>query len=74
MLTTFVLIGTVLSHDSFLATVSFDLNPQQNGGPSIAVLPIKAIPCDITIGKKVYVTKYKEKQLPIITCEKENEE
>ena len=71
MLTTFVLVGTVLSYDSLMATVSFDMNPKQNGGPALAVLPVKAIPCDIAIGKKVYVTKYKEKQLPIITCEKE---
>ena len=71
ILKSFVLVGTILSHDNFLATVSFELNPPKNGGPSIAVLPIEAIPCEVTIGKKVYVVKYKEQEVPIITCEKE---
>ena len=71
VLKSFVLVGTILSYDSFLATVSFNLNPSKNGGPSIAVLPIEAIPCEVTVGKKVYVVKYEEQEVPIITCEKE---
>lgn len=70
-LTSFVLIGTILSHDNFLATVEFQLNPQQNGGPSIAVIPVEGIPCDIKVGKKIYVIKYEEVEIPAITCKKE---
>ena len=73
VLKSFVLVGTILSHDNFLATVSFNLNPLQNGGPSIAILPIEAIPCEVIAGKKVYVIKYEEEEVPIITCEKEKQ-
>tara|TARA_Y100000996_G_C22434189_1_gene606999 strand:- start:558 stop:788 length:231 start_codon:yes stop_codon:yes gene_type:complete len=71
---TFVLIGTVLSFDSFLTTVEFQTNPPSNGGPSIAVMPIEAIPCEVTVGKKVYVVKYETQEIPTITCEKEKNE
>ena len=70
-LSSFVLIGTIVSSDNFLSTVEFDLNPAANGGPSIAVLPNQAIPCDIEIGKKIYVVKHETQEMPIITCEKE---
>ena len=70
-LTSFVLIGTILSHDNFLATVEFQLNPQTNGVPGIAVIPVEGIPCDIEVGKKIYVVKYKETEIPEITCKKE---
>ena len=73
-LKSFVLIGTVISHDSFLATVSFDMNPKQSGGPSIAILPINAIPCKVVVGKKVYVIKEESQEIPIISCEKDNED
>ena len=56
-LTSFVLIGTVVSSDQFLSTVEFTLNPATNGGPSIAVLPNEAIPCKVEVGKKIYVVK-----------------
>ena len=69
-LASFVLIGTVISHDSFLATVSFNMNPAQNGGPSLAVLPVEAIPCKIAVGKKIYIVKDKEQDVPVISCEK----
>jgi hypothetical protein len=72
-LASFVLIGTILSTDSFLSTVEFNLNPATNGGPSIAVLPNKAIPCDIKIGKKIYIVKNDSQKIPVITCEKEAE-
>ena len=71
ILKTFVLVGTILSHDDFLATVSFNLNPSQNGGPAIAVLPIEAIPCEVVAGKKVYVVKHEKDEIPTIECEKE---
>lgn len=75
-LASFVLVGTIVSSDAFLATVEFNLNPATNGGPSIAVLPIEAIPCKIEIGKKIYVVKNEQQKVPVITCEnkeKENE-
>ena len=73
-LASFVLIGTVISHDSFLATVSFNMNPAQNGGPSLAVLPVEAIPCKVEVGKKVYIFKYEKQEIPIITCKKEKDD
>ena len=71
MMTSFVLIGTILSFDNFLATVEFQLNPPVNGGPSIAVLPVEAIPCKVEVGKKVYVVKYEEQETPTISCQKQ---
>jgi hypothetical protein len=73
-LTSFVLVGTILSTDSFLTTVEFNLNPATNGGPSIAVLPNKAIPCDIKIGNTIYVVKQELQEVPVITCKKEEHE
>lgn len=73
-LTSFVLIGTILSFDNFLATVEFQTNPATNGGPSIAVLPNNAIPCDVVIGKKIYIVKNESQKIPVITCEKEKHE
>lgn len=70
-LTSFVLIGTILSHDNFLATVEFQLNPETNGVPGIAVIPVEGIPCDVEVGKKIYVVKYKDVEIPAITCKKE---
>ena len=71
MMSSFVLIGTVLSFDTFLATVEFQMNPAVNGGPSVAVLPVDAIPCDVEVGKKIYVVKYEEQETPTISCEKQ---
>jgi hypothetical protein len=73
-LTSFVLIGTILSTDSFLTTVEFNLNPMTNGGPSIAVLPNKAIPCEIRVGNTIYVVKQEHQEAPTITCKKEKHE
>ena len=47
-LSTFVLVGTIISHDSFLSTVEFNLNPATNGGPTIKGLE----QIDAWIGKK----------------------
>ncbi len=71
MMTSFVLVGTILSFDNFLATVEFQLNPAVNGGPSTAVLPVEAIPCEVEVGKKVYVVKYEEQETPTISCQKQ---
>jgi hypothetical protein len=68
-LNTFVLVGTILSHDDLRSTVEFNLNPAVNGGPSIAVLQNTAIPCDVKIGKKIYVVKDKNMEYPQIVCE-----
>ena len=67
-LSSFVLVGTIISSDQFLSTVEFTLNPATNGGPSIAVLPNEAIPCKIEIGKKIYVVKDQKQEVPVITC------
>ena len=69
ILNSFVLIGTILSHDELLSTVEFNLNPAVNGGPSIAVLQNSAIPCEVKVGKKIYVVKDKGMEYPTITCE-----
>jgi len=68
-MTSFVLIGTILSFDTFLTTVEFQTNPPGNGGPSLAVVPIEAIPCEIEVGKKVYIVKYEKQEVPTISCE-----
>jgi hypothetical protein len=67
-LTSFVLIGTIISYDSFLATAEFQTNPATNGGPSLAVMPLAAIPCNIKVGKKIYIVKYENQETPTITC------
>ena len=71
-LTSFVLVGTVLSYDAVLATVEFDLNPAANGGPAIAVLTLASIPCKVKVGKKIYVVKEESQEVPMITCEKDS--
>jgi hypothetical protein len=73
-LTSFVLIGTILSFDNFLATVEFQLNPPTNGGPSIAIIPVEGIPCDVEVGKTIYVVKNASQKIPVITCKKEKHE
>jgi hypothetical protein len=69
-LTSFVLVGTILSFDSFFTTVEFQTNPPLNGGGSIAVMPLNAIPCDIKIGNTIYVVKQELQEVPVITCKK----
>ena len=68
-LSTFVLVGTILSYDSQFSTVEFNLNPAVNGGPSIAVLHNSSVPCEIEVGKKIYVVKSEEQEVPVISCE-----
>lgn len=68
-LNSFVLVGTILSYDSFFTTVEFNLNPATNGGPAVAVLRNNTIPCDVDIGKKIYVVKSKKMKIPEIVCE-----
>ena len=73
ILETFVLVGTILSHDDLRSTVEFNLNPAVNGGPSIAILQNSAIPCKVKVGKKIYVVKSKEMDHPEISCEIDTE-
>ena len=73
-LTSFVLVGTIISFDDFLATVEFQTNPPVNGGASLAIMPVEAIPCDVEVGKKVYVVKYEEQEIPTISCEKQEKQ
>jgi hypothetical protein len=70
-LSSFVLVGTILSHDSYLSTIEFDLNPGTNGGPAIGIFPNHSIPCKVEVGKKIYVVKNENEDIPIISCEKE---
>ena len=69
VLKSFVLVGTILSHDTVLSTVEFNLNPATNGGPSIAVMQNSSIPCEVNVGKKIYVVKDKDMEYPQIVCE-----
>jgi hypothetical protein len=71
-LSSFVLIGTIVSHDAVLATVEFNLNPATNGGPSIGIMTLESIPCKVKVGKKIYIVKEKSQEIPVITCEKDS--
>ena len=50
VLTAFVLVGTIDSHDGQFATVELNLNPATNAGPAMAVMPVAAFPCEIKEG------------------------
>ncbi len=71
-LSAFVLIGTVVSHDDVLATVEFNLNPATNGGPSIGIMTLASIPCEVKVGKKIYIVKEESQEIPVISCEKDS--
>jgi hypothetical protein len=73
VINTFVLIGTILSHDNFFSTVEFNLNPGTNGGPAIAILPNSAIPCTVEPGRVIYIVKEEDQKTPIISCEAADE-
>ena len=68
-LSSFVLIGTIISHDTVLSTVEFNLNPATNGGPALAILQNTAIPCEAKVGQKIYVVKQEHEEDAVITCE-----
>ena len=72
--TSFVLIGTIMSHDSLLSTVEFNLNPAVNGGPAVAILQNSAIPCEVKVGQKIYVVKHEHEESAVISCEVQNDE
>jgi len=68
MLKSFVLVGTIISHDAQLSTVEFNLNPATNGGPAIAILQNTTIPCEVKVGQKIYVVKQEHEENATITC------
>ena len=68
VLTTFVLLGMVDSHDDHFATVELNTNPAGNNGPSVAVMPVSAFPCEIYEGKVFYVVKLHKNQDAVIVC------
>ncbi len=69
ILTTFVLMGVIDSHDGVFATVELNTNPASNGGPATAVMPVSAFPCEISAGKVFHVVKLHEDQDAVIVCE-----
>ena len=70
-LNSFVLVGIIMSHDSQLSTVEFNLNPATNGEPAVAIIQNTAIPCEVKVGRKIYVVKGEDDEHPEITCEAE---
>jgi len=74
VLTTFVLVGTIDSHDGQFATVELNLNPATNGGPAMAVMPVSAFPCEVKEGNTFYVVKLSAAQDSVIICHKEPDE
>ncbi len=71
VLTTFILLGMVDSFDEHFATVELNTNPASNGGPSIAVMPVNAFPCEIYEGKVFYVVKLSEVTDAVIICQED---
>ena len=71
MLTTFILVGMIDSHDRYFATVELNTTPASNAGPSMAVKPVSAFPCEIYEGKVFYVVKLHEEQDATIVCQKD---
>ena len=74
ILTTFVLMGVIDSHDGVFATVELNTNPASNGGPATAVIPVTAFPCEISEGKVFYVVKLHEDQDAVIVCQEETKD
>ena len=74
ILTTFILVGVVDSHDGTFATVELNTNPASNGGAATAVMPVSAFPCEISEGKRFYVVKLHEDQDAVIVCKEEDEQ
>jgi hypothetical protein len=74
MLTTFVLMGVIDTHDGVFATVELNTNPASNGGPATAVMPVSAFPCEISEGQVFFVVKIHEDQDAQIICQKEDKD
>ena len=71
MLTTFILLGMVDSHDEYFATVELNTNPASNGGPATAVMPVNAFPCEIYEGRVFYIVKLHDNQDAVIICQED---
>ena len=71
ILTAFVLLGVVDSFDEHFATVELNTNPATNGGPSMAVMPVSAFPCEIYEGKRFSVVKVSEFVDAVIICQED---
>ena len=71
VLTTFILLGMVDSHDEHFATVELNTNPASNGGPATAVMPVHAFPCEIYEGKVFYVVKLHDNKDAVIICQED---
>ena len=71
MLTTFILVGMIDSHDRYFATVELNTTPASNGGPATAVMPVTAFPCEVYEGKVFYVVKLYEDEDAVIVCQKD---
>ena len=74
LLTTFILVGMVDSHDATFATVELNNNPSLNGGPATAVMPVSAFPCEIYEGKIFYVVKLEENKEATVVCQKDDKD
>ena len=74
MLTTFVLMGVIDSHDGVFATVELNTNPASNGGPATAIMPVAAFPCEIREGRLFYIVKLHEEQDAVIVCAEKKDE
>ena len=70
-LATFILVGTIDSHDGQFATVELNLNPATNAGPAMAVMPVAAFPCEIKEGDTFYVVKLSQLQDAVVVCKAE---
>ena len=73
-LSSFVLVGIIVSHDTLLSTVEFNMNPAVNGGPALAILQNSAIPCEVKVGQKIFVVKQESEEVATITCERQHDE
>jgi len=71
ILTTFILVGMIDSYDSQFVTVELNTTPESNGGPSTAVMPVTAFPCEIHEGRVFYVVKLHEDEDAVIVCQKD---
>ena len=73
-LATFILVGTIDSHDSQFATVELNMKPATNAGPAMAVMPVQAFPCKIKEGDTFYIVKLSEEADAFIICKEGSSE
>jgi hypothetical protein len=71
VLTTFILVGMIDSHDGHFATVELNTNPASNGGSARAGMQVNDLPCEIYEGKVFYVVKLHDDQDAVIICQED---